>query len=120
MDLGPGLYGIKKLSLAFCRQKDQDCRQNLDGGFLMETLQARFEVIGFENPELGKLVQMALARQGASIASVQVAPLSAPMTGDHLMQATVIAFLPPECSLRTAEHAIEEISDDLSVVALAA
>lgn len=86
----------------------------------METLQARFEVIGFENPELGKLVQMALARQGASIASVQVAPLSAPMTGDHLMQATVIAFLPPECSLRTAEHAIEEISDDLSVVALAA
>jgi glycine cleavage system regulatory protein len=85
----------------------------------MENLQARFEVIGFENPELGKLLQLALLSQGASIASVQVTPLSAPMTGDHMMQATVLAFLPPNCSLRTAEHAIEEISDDLSVVAQA-
>jgi glycine cleavage system regulatory protein len=42
------------------------------------------------------------------------------MTGDHMMQATVLAILPPDCSLRTAEHAIEEISDDLSVVAQAA
>jgi glycine cleavage system regulatory protein len=86
----------------------------------MEGRQAKFEVIGFENPELGKLLQMALAREGASIASVQLDPISAPMTGDHLMQATVIAFLPANCSLRKVEHAIEEISDDLSVVARAA
>ncbi len=86
----------------------------------METKQARIEVIGFENPELAQLLRLALTRQGASVASLQLAPLSAPMTGDHLMQATVIAVLPAECSLRTAEHAIEEISDDLNVVALAA
>lgn len=86
----------------------------------METLKARFEVIGFENPELGKLLKLALVRQGVSIASLQLEPLSAPMTGDHLMQATVIATLPPDISLRSAEHAIEEISDDLSVVAQAA
>ncbi|WP_141731358.1 hypothetical protein [Oligoflexus tunisiensis] len=86
----------------------------------METQQARFDVIGFENPEFGKLLQVALVHQGASIASLQVAPLSAPMTGDHLMQATVIATLPADCSLREVEHAIEEISDDLYVTAQAA
>ncbi|HYX34613.1 MAG TPA: hypothetical protein VE954_16050 [Oligoflexus sp.] len=86
----------------------------------MDTLQARFEIIGFENPDLGQLLHSVLVGRGASIASVLVAPLSAPETGDHLMHATVIATLPGDISLRSAGHAIEEISDDLSVVAVAA
>ncbi len=86
----------------------------------MDTRQARIEVIGFENPDLIPLLELALKRQGVAVDSWDVMPLSAPMTGDHLMQATVMAILPPSCTLRTAEHAIEEISNDLSVTAQAA
>jgi glycine cleavage system regulatory protein len=113
---------LKKIKIRHSRfdQKRIRMRADLEGGYLMENLQARIEVIGFENPEFGQLLKLALARQGVSVTSLQVTALSAPMTGDHMMQATVLAFLPPDCSLRIAEHAIEEISDDLSVVAQAA
>jgi len=77
-----------------------------------------FEIIGFENPDLSDLLRKAFKKQGALITSLKVEPLSAPMTGDHLMQATVVANLPDDVSLRTAEHAIEDISPDLNVVHL--
>lgn len=79
-----------------------------------------FEIIGFESPEFSDVLRRALTRHGVKVASISVAPLSAPMTGDHLMQATLVAVWPPEISMRSAEHVIEEISPDLNVIARAA
>lgn len=82
----------------------------------MDTLKARIDVIGFENPDLTARLQQALTGQGASWALFQVVPLSAPMTGDPMVEATVLALVPADRSLRSLEHAIEAISGDLSVV----
>lgn len=84
------------------------------------TTHAVFEIIGFESPDVFQNLERTINDQGAAITYFQQSELSAPMTGDHLFHAKIIAFLPETLSRKTLMHAIEDISPDLAVLAKAA
>jgi len=75
----------------------------------------RIEIVGLDRPGIVKAIARTLAAHGANVASLESERRRAPMTGDPMFEAHVLAQVPTEVSVDTLRLALEALAGDLVV-----
>ena len=85
-----------------------------DGPFDSSSVLA-LHLVGHDRPGIIREVASALAQRDVSIEELETATVSAPMSAEHLFEATALLRLPADLDLDGLQAALEDIANELMV-----